>query len=160
MFPYLFLPFLTSLSVFFFFKMWSCQCWDWVVRIWHSPWPIQHLTGSSPATTNRKQVLEVTLKPQRPTESSHPPPQSNLQKPNTSWDCLIWPDVCFSLGPLYVISAWPWISGTVFIFTSVSQSDKWENNVWKGQMVSGRASRESGQGWGCHSESSWTRGVL
>lgn len=28
--------------------MWLCQCWDWVVRIWHSLWPIQHLTLCGP----------------------------------------------------------------------------------------------------------------
>lgn len=62
------------------------------------------------------------------------------------------PSVCFSLGLLHVISAWPWTSGTAFIFTAVSQYDKWENNVPKGQTVPRRSSWESGQRWGCHSE--------
>lgn len=55
------------------------------------------------------------------------------------------PSVCFSLGFLYSISLWPWMLGRAFIFTAVSQYDKWEKNVLEGQMLPGRSSEGSGQ---------------
>lgn len=87
----------------------------------------------------------------------HSPPQLNPAKHThkTTRDGVTSsrPSVCFSLDLLHVISAWPWTLGTAFIFTAVSQYDKWENNVLRGQMVRRRSSQEAGQRWGCHSES-------
>lgn len=92
------------------------------------------------ARMNVKQGRKLTPRSHKTHKPPSPPhlyPATNKHIKQRETSNLAEPPVCFSLGLLHVISVWPCTLGMAFIFTAVSQYDKWENNVPKGQTVPG-----------------------